>query len=62
MYHQNKYGDMLNQVTKIDIVSRQFTSNSMYSMTSKKVPFHNEETIIQYNLMVLLSEYKYKHF
>ena len=35
-YLQNKYGEMLNQVTQFDTVSRPYTPNSMYSMVSKK--------------------------
>lgn len=36
MYLQNKYGEMLNQVTQLDTVSRPFTANSMYSALSRK--------------------------
>ena len=36
LYLQNKYGEMLNQVTQIDTVSRPFTANSVYSLLSRK--------------------------
>ncbi|CAI2365342.1 unnamed protein product [Moneuplotes crassus] len=36
MYLNNKYGEMLNQATQLDTVSRPFTANSMYSLISRK--------------------------
>ena len=36
MYLHNKYGEMMNQVTYMDTVSRPYTSNSMHSMVSRK--------------------------
>lgn len=35
LYLHNRYGEMLNQVTQMETVSRPFTANSMYSMMSK---------------------------
>ena len=46
----------------MDTVSRPFTSNSMYSMVSKKVPHQNEEMTKQHKPMVLLPESKYGAF
>ena len=44
LYLQNKYGDMLNQVTQFDTISRPVTANSMYSMISKKPQVKDDET------------------
>ena len=62
MYLQNKYGDMLNQVTHMDTVSRPYTSNSMYSMVSKNRPHHNEEANKQHRQITIHPEPKYGTF
>mmetsp|Transcript_20450 Transcript_20450/g.23607 ORF Transcript_20450/g.23607 Transcript_20450/m.23607 type:complete len:81 (-) Transcript_20450:145-387(-) len=57
---QNKYGDMLNQVTHMDTISRPVTSNSMYSMISKKKTY--EEKHMKSKNTILLPESKYGVF
>lgn len=53
---------MMNQVTYMDTISRPYTSNSMYSMISKKKNISPEELQSRLPLLNVISESRYGEF
>jgi hypothetical protein len=50
LYLQNKYGEMLNQVTQMDTISRPFTPKTIYSIVLKKAVVANDKLPIVSNI------------
>jgi len=63
MYLQNRYGEMLNQATQMDTISRPFTANSMYSLMSRKhTPKENTLDTLAVPKLNVISESKYGNY